>query len=66
MFPVVEKYILNMYINPVTGKPVQVDGKLMKELNRKARKKIRFNMNGKKLGMSDIVAILNGIEKEAD
>ncbi len=35
-------------------------------MNRKARKKIRFNMNGKKLGMSDIVAILNGIEKEAD
>lgn len=55
-----------MYMNPLTGKPVQVDGKLMKELNRKARKKIRFNMNGTKLGMSDIVGILDKLEKEAD
>lgn len=66
MFPITDKYILNMYMNPLTGKPVQVDGKLMKELNRKARKKIRFNMNGKKLGMSDIVGILDKLEKEAD
>lgn len=62
MFPITEKYILNVYKDSSTGKPVKLDEKLIRELNKKARKKIRFNMKGKKLGMTDIVGILARIE----
>lgn len=66
MFPVTDKYILNMYMDSLTKEPVKIDEKLMKELNRKARKKIRFNMAGKKLGMTDITEILKRLEKEIE
>lgn len=37
---------------------------LIAELNKKARKKIRYNQQGKKLGMTDIMKIYNELIKE--
>ena len=57
LFPVTEEYISNIYIDKNTQKPISVSPKLMAELNAKARKKIRYNQAGKKLGLSDALGI---------
>ena len=44
-----------------TKRPITVPKDLMSELNKKARKKIRYNFQGKKFGMTDIVKIYNGL-----
>lgn len=64
LFPITKKYINNIYIDTNTSRPIEIQKKLMAELHRKARKKIRYNQNGKKLGMTDIVFILNELKKE--
>ena len=64
MFPVTEAYIQNVYIDTNKNEPIQLPTKLMKELNQKARKKIRYNRDGKKFGMSDIVAIYDELSKD--
>lgn len=38
----------------------------MAELNKKARKKIRYNQQGKKFGMSDIVKIYDELKKDTN
>ena len=43
-----------------------IDKSLMAELSAKARKKIRYNFNGRKFGMSDIVSIFRELEEEED
>lgn len=64
LFPVTEKYINNMYIDKNTLLPITVPANLMAELNKKARKKIRYNQQGKKFGMSNIVKIYDELMKE--
>lgn len=59
MFPILEKYILNVYLDPNTNKPITINKKLMSELNQKARKKIRYNQQGKLFGMTNIMKIYN-------
>lgn len=67
LFPVTKEYIENVYLDINTNKPISIPRKLMSELNRKARKKIRYNFQGKKLGMTDIVKIYNElIDKEQE
>ncbi len=59
LFPITEQYINNIYIDKNTSKPVTIPADLMAELNKKARKKIRYNQQGKKFGMSDAMKIYN-------
>lgn len=61
LFPVTEEYIENTYIDMNTKRPITIPKDLMSELNKKARKKIRYNFQGKKFGMTDIVKIYNGL-----
>lgn len=61
LFPITEEYIDNIYIDKNTSKPITIPGDLMSELNRKARKKIRYNQQGKKFGMSNIMKIYNDL-----
>lgn len=64
LFPVTEKYINNVYIDINTGSPITIPKKLMIELNKKARKKIRYNQQGKLLGMTNTMKILDELKKE--
>ena len=64
LFPVTEKYILNEYIDTNTKQPIMIPKKLMVELHKKARKKIRFNQQGKRLGLSDTMKIYNELIKD--
>ncbi len=57
VFPVTKRYIGNIYIDKNTNSPITIPANLMAELNAKARKKIRYNQQGKQLGMSDVVGI---------
>lgn len=61
LFPVTKNYIENVYIDSNTALPISIPADLMAELNKKARKKIRYNMQGKKMGLSDIVTIYNAL-----
>lgn len=61
LFPVTEEYVENTYIDMNTKRPITIPKDLMSELNKKARKKIRYNFQGKKFGMTDIVKIYNGL-----
>ena len=63
LFPVTEKYISGIYIDKNTLLPVTVPADLMVELNKKARKKIRYNQQGKQFGMSNIMKIYNELIK---
>lgn len=64
LFPVTEKYILNEYVDANTKQPITISKKLMAELHKKARKKIRFNQQGKQLGLSDTVKIYEELRKD--
>jgi len=66
MFPLTKEYIDNLYMDINTRKPIEIPKKLMAELNMKARKKIRYNQNGKRFGMSNIIKIYNELIKEQD
>ncbi len=61
MFPITEQYIDNVYIDKNTQKPICVPKDLISELNKKARKKIRYNMANKKFGMSDVMKIYDAL-----
>lgn len=64
MFPITEKYINNIYIDKNTNKPILLQKNLIAELNKKGRKKIRYNLNNKTLGFSDISKIYNDLLDE--
>lgn len=49
LFPITKKYIDGIYIDKNTGKAINIANDLMAELNKKARKKIRYNQQGKKI-----------------
>lgn len=55
LFPVTEKYIDHVYLDSNTNKPITIPRDLMAELNKKARKKIRYNRAGKVFGFTDII-----------
>lgn len=59
LFPVTKKYIDDVYIDKNTSLPITIPANLMSELNAKARKKIRYNQQGKRFGMSNIIKIYN-------
>ena len=54
-----------MYIDKNTSLPISVPPDLMAELNAKARKKIRYNQQGKLLGMTDIMKIYNELKQDS-
>lgn len=64
LFPVTKEYIGSTYLDYHTGEPIEIPKDLMSELNKKARKKIRYNQQGKTLGMSDTVKIYNELNKD--
>ena len=66
LFPITEEYINNVYIDKNTSMPITVPRDLMAELNKKARKKIRYNQQGKKLGMSNIMKIYSELLKDIE
>lgn len=59
LFPVTKEYIGDVYIDKNTSKPITLPKNILAEVNAKARKKIRYNMNGNKFGMSDVMKIYN-------
>ena len=66
LFPITERYINNIYIDKNTSQPITIPADLMAELNRKARKKIRYNQQGKTLGLTNILKIYNELKKDID
>ena len=66
MFPVTSEYINNIYLDKNTGSPITIPADLMAELNKKGRKKIRYNQQGKKFGMSNIMKIYNELIKDLE
>jgi len=66
LFPVTRDYIDSVYIDKNTGKPIAIPNNLIAELNKKARKKIRYNQQGKLLGITDIMKIYNELLKEIE
>ena len=64
LFPVTENYIDGVYIDKNTRTPISFPKNILSEINKKARKKIRYNQNGKKFGMTDIVTIYNELLKD--
>lgn len=63
LFPTTKEYIKNIYIDKNTNKPIGIPPDLMAELNAKARKKLRYNKMGKKLGLSNALEILKELQK---
>ncbi|MCM1145261.1 MAG: hypothetical protein NC318_11045 [Blautia sp.] len=63
LFPIIEDYINNIYLDKNTSLPITVPADLMAELNKKARKKIRYNQQGKKFGMSNVMKIYKELMK---
>lgn len=63
MFPVTSEYIQNIYLDPNTNKPIELAKDLLVELNAKARKKLRYEQAGKKLGMTDAMSIYKELIK---
>lgn len=61
LFPITENYINNIYIDSNTHKPISIPKNIMAEVNKKARKKIRYNNKGKTFGMSDVMTIYNAL-----
>lgn len=64
LFPITKEYIDGVYIDKNTSLPITIPADLMSELNGKARKKIRYNQQGKKFGMSDVQKIYNELLKD--
>ena len=64
LFPVTKEYIIGTYKDVNTGLDIVIPKDLISELNKKARKKIRYNQQGKKFGMTDIMKIYNELIKE--
>lgn len=65
LFPVTSQYIDNVYVDKNTSLPVTLPKNLMSELNAKARKKIRYNQQGKPFGMTDIMTIYNELKQDS-
>lgn len=59
--PVTKRYIENIYLDTNTQNPIILSKDVMTDVNKKARKKIRYNKNGKKFGMSDTMTIYNAL-----
>lgn len=66
LFPVTKEYIDQVYMDKNTNKPITLPKNVLSEVNKKARKKIRFNQLGKKMGMTDIMKIYNGLIKDKE
>lgn len=64
LFPVTEEYIGEMYMDKNTNLPISLPADIIAEVNKKSRKKIRYNQTGKFFGMSDIVTIYNQLLKD--
>ena len=64
LFPITSRYIDDIYIDKNTSLPIVIKADLMAELNAKARKKIRYNQQGKIFGMTDIMKIYNELQKD--
>lgn len=64
LFPITKEYIGDVYIDKNTSLPITIPSDLMAELNKKARKKIRYNQQGKKFGMSNIQKIYIELMKD--
>jgi hypothetical protein len=64
LFPVTRNYIIGTYKDINTGLDIVIPKDLVADLNKKARKKIRYNQQGKKFGMTDIMRIYNELIKE--
>ena len=64
LFPITEQYINNVYIDKNTSLPITIPADLMSELNRKARKKIRYNQQGKTFGMTNITRIYDELQRD--
>ena len=64
LFPVTKEYIDIVYIDKNTNLPITIPADLMAELNKKARKKIRYNQDGKKFGLTDIITIQKALEND--
>lgn len=65
LFPITSNYIKNVYIDKNTSLPISIAPDLMAELNAKARKKIRYNQQGKSLGMTNIMKIYNELKQDS-
>ena len=59
LFPVTKQYIDQAYIDKNTNLQISLPKNTIADVNKKARKKIRYNQNGKPFGMSDIIKIYN-------
>jgi hypothetical protein len=66
LFPITEEYIGEIYLDKNTSLPITISANLMAELNKKARKKIRYNQQGKPFGMTDIMKIYNELKKDTN
>lgn len=64
LFPITKEYINNVYIDKNTSLPITIPADLMAELNKKARKKIRYNQQGKTFGMTNIIKIYDELKKD--
>lgn len=64
LFPVTTKHIKNLYTDKNTTQVITMPKKLMAELNAKARKKIRYNKQGKPFGMSKPMKIYEELMKD--
>lgn len=64
LFPVTENYVENIYIDKNTSLPITLSADLMAEINKKARKKIRYNLEGKQFGFSDVKKIYDELIKD--
>ena len=64
LFPITSRYIQNVYIDKNTSLPITISSNLMTELNAKARKKIRYNKQGKQLGMTNIMKIYDELKQD--
>lgn len=66
LFPITEEYIESIYIDKNTNEPITLPKNILSEVNKKARKKIRYNQNGKRFGMTDIMKIYNELIKDTN
>ena len=57
LFPITDNYINNVYVDNNTLSPITIHPSLMSKLCEKARKKIRYNKQGKCFGLSDVMGI---------
>lgn len=64
LFPITKEYIGIKYIDKHTGKAIVLPKNLMSELNAKARKKIRYNKDGKPFEMTNIMKIYDELLKK--